>query len=86
MLFLPREACLSSPKVTLENILAEVQHLSPHDRLQLIKSVADMLVPDKSPIAPRPLAYGEFHGAVMSTEKDFRIAEWRPTERDLNGA
>jgi hypothetical protein len=37
--------------------------------------------------APRHLIYGEFHDASghMSTEDDFRLAEWHPTEKDLNG-
>lgn len=71
----------------LESIMAQVQRLSPDDQLLLIKRVAEMLMQTKQPEQPRYLIYGEFRDASgpMSTEEDFRLAEWHPTEKDLNG-
>jgi len=36
----------------------------------------------------RNLIYGKYSngtGGRMSSEKDFDVAEWRPSEKDLNG-
>jgi len=35
---------------------------------------------------PHRLVYGQFSGAQMSTEEDFHLAEWQPTEMELSGA
>jgi hypothetical protein len=71
----------------LEAIMTQVQQLSPEDQLLLIKRVADLLVKEQQSAKPRHLVYGEYRDAPgpMSTEEDFRIAEWHPTEKDLNG-
>lgn len=71
----------------LESILMQVERLSADDQLRLIKRVAEML--SKPDIADKPhrLVYGKYQDAPghLSTEEDFRIAEWQPTEKDLNG-
>ena len=70
----------------LESILMQVERLSAAEQLQLIKRVAEMLSPpDKE--AARRLAYGKYQDApgLLSSEEDFRLAEWQPTEKDLNG-
>ena len=71
----------------LDVIMTHVQRLSPEDQLLLIKRVTEMLMQAKSAEEPRYLIYGEFRDAPgpMSTEEDFRLAEWHPTEKDLNG-
>jgi hypothetical protein len=70
---------------SVESIVAEVQQLRPEERLRLIKSVIDSLITPGHSAEPRRLVYGEFRGARMSTEDDFRIAEWLPTDREMNG-
>jgi hypothetical protein len=72
---------------TLEAMMTQVQQLPPDDQLLLIKRVTELLVQVKQPDAPRRLVYGEFRDAPgeMSTEEDFRLAAWHPTEKDLNG-
>jgi hypothetical protein len=70
--------------MSLESIVAQVQHLPPEERLRLIKSVVDTLITPAHSAEPRHLPYGEFRGARMSTEGDFSIAEWLPTDREMN--
>lgn len=71
----------------LDLIMNQVQQLSPQERLQLIKRVADSLAGGKKPGEQRYLVYGEYRTALRreSTEDDFRLAEWHPTEEWLNG-
>jgi hypothetical protein len=70
---------------SVEKIVAEIQDLSPQDRLRLIRTVVDTLIKPESATESRRLIYGEFRGGRMSTEDDFRIAEWRPQDREMNG-
>jgi hypothetical protein len=62
----------------LEIIINQVQQLSPEERLQLIKRVADSLANDNNSGEHRYLVYGEYHNASgdESTEDDFKLAEW----------
>ena len=71
----------------LESILAQVEQLSAGDQLRLIKRVAEMLSIHDKAEKPHRLVYGKYYEAPghMATEEDFRISEWRPTEKDLNG-
>jgi hypothetical protein len=74
----------------LESVVIQAQKLSPKEQLLLIKRVTDFLaernltnVTDElaeETDTPRHLIYGEFHGThgLMSTEEDFRLAEWHP--------
>jgi hypothetical protein len=68
-------------------ILNQVQQLSPEERLQLIKRVAASLKEVKQSGEQRYLVYGEYRNASgrESTEEDFKLAEWHPTEEWLNG-
>ncbi len=72
----------------LEQILAQVQYLSPEDRIRLIQQIAESLLPAAQP--PRPsgpgLVYGAFHGARMSTEEDFGLTPSPTTGREGNGS
>lgn len=63
----------------LENIFTQVQQLSPEYRLRLVQPVPTQ--------QPQPIRFGEFAGdeASMSTLEDFAIAEWRPTDEELDG-
>lgn len=77
---------MSTNSRIMEQILAQVEKLSPEERLRLIQRVAETLVPPEKPKQPQRLVYGQFKGERMSTEEDFLIAEWRPTEKDLDGS
>jgi hypothetical protein len=72
-------------QTSVERIVAEIQDLSPQERLRLIRTVVDTLITRGRPAESRRLVYGEFQGGRMSTEEDFKIAEWRPQDREMNG-
>ncbi len=69
---------------SLEQIVTQVAQLPFSERLRLIHRIIDTL-PQRAEQGQR-IFYGQFHGEQMSTEEDFRLAEWRPTEGELYGA
>lgn len=74
----------------LQIILQRAAKLSPVDKVKVIKRLADSLTTQAAtPVADsRYLIYGEFAETdtrKMSTEDDFKIAEWHPSEAELNG-
>lgn len=71
----------------LQSTIKQVQRLSFEEQLQLIKYLADRLSRPHAKREPRYLLYGEFRNSGtgrMSTEEDFKTAEWNPTEEELN--
>jgi hypothetical protein len=86
----------------VEIIMAQVQQLSPEDRLELVNRLTEWLDTNKES-AERPslvhgayssdarettgLVYGKYRntGRPESTDEDFRLAEWHPTEEELDG-
>ena len=71
----------------LQATIKQVQALSFEEQLQLIKYLADRLAESQPKREPRYLVYGEFRNSGtgrMSTEDDFKMAEWNPTEEELN--
>ena len=70
-------------------VVQQAQKLSPQEQLQLIRQLAEQLAEREArPQQPRYLIYGEFRdtpGREFSTEEDFKLAEWHPTEEELNG-
>ncbi len=68
----------------IEQIVGQAIQLPFSERLSLIHRIMDTL-PQKTE-QRQFLVYGQFKGARMSTEEDFGIAEWRPTEAELDGA
>lgn len=72
----------------LQSIFAQIKLLKFEDKLQLLQWLTEELKPIASPIESTGLVYGQYkntHGRRMSTEEDFKIAEWNPTEAQLNG-
>jgi hypothetical protein len=73
---------------TLDRIFSEARHLAPEYRLRLVQRIIQTLVSSSSPLQePKPLRFGEFGGDVsaMSALEDFEIAEWHPTDEELDG-
>ena len=70
-------------------VMQQALSLSPQEQLQLIKQLAEQLSQREAKSQqPRYLIYGEFRdtpGREFSTEEDFKLAEWHPTEKELNG-
>jgi hypothetical protein len=74
----------------LHIIYQRAQQLPSGEQLELIKRLAETLAhaAQVSASAPRYLVYGEFArapGRRAATEEDFALAEWHPTEAELNG-
>jgi hypothetical protein len=70
-------------KPILEEVLTQVRFLSHEDRLRLIQCVAADLLSNAPTLTPRRIVYGEFNrGGRMSTEEDFKLAEWHPDESE----
>lgn len=67
-----------------ESIVTQVNQLSPEYRLRLIQRVTASLLPFP-PQRSKPLQFGKYKGNRMSTLEDFTIAEWHPTDDELNG-
>jgi hypothetical protein len=67
-------------------ILTQVQQLSPHDQMQLIQRLLGLLTKAKSAAPARGLVYGKYRNAgTLSTEEDFKLAEWHLSDKDVNG-
>lgn len=71
----------------LDRIFSEARHLPPEYRLRLVQRIIQTLVSSSPLQEPQPLRFGEFGGdeAATSTLEDFTIAEWRPTDEELDG-
>jgi hypothetical protein len=72
----------------VEKIYSQVQNLSSEERLRLVERIIHSLVPPTTVPNRQPLRFGEFSGdeSAMSSLEDFAIAEWRPDDKELNGA
>ena len=69
-------------------VVQQAQQLSPQEQLQLIKQLAEKLSQTPSVTQPRYLEYGKYRdtpGREFATDEDFKLAEWHPTEEELNG-
>lgn len=75
---------MSTETQTLEKIVVQAQQLSPEYRLRLIQRITDTLILS-FPRPSKPLQFGKYKTGKMSTLEDFAIAEWRPTDKELNG-
>lgn len=69
---------------TLEQLVTQARQLPPADRVRLIQQVAETLLAPQQPRTSQGLVYGKYRGPRMSTEEDFKIAEWHPTLEDFD--
>jgi hypothetical protein len=72
----------------LQTAIKQAQKLSPKEQLDLIKCLAEQLAKSQAILEPRYLEYGKYRdtpGRRMSTEEDFKLAEWHPIEEELDG-
>lgn len=72
---------------TLDRLFSEARHLAPEYRLRLVQRIIQTLVSYSPHQEPQALRFGEFGGdeEAMSTWEDFAIAEWQPTDEELDG-
>jgi hypothetical protein len=73
---------------TLDKIFKETSKLSPEYQLRLVQRMMQRLYAYTTLPSPNPLQFGEFSGEEtdMATFEDFAIAEWHPTDEELDGA
>jgi len=66
---------------------ADIEKLQLASQLQRIEQMLHSLLPTKVAENGSILRFGEFAGdkAKMSTEEDFAMIEWRPTDEELDG-
>jgi hypothetical protein len=69
----------------LEKIVVLAEQLSPEYRLRLIERIIQTLIQPSPGQKSKPLQFGKYKTGKMSTLEDFVIAEWRPSDKDLNG-
>lgn len=73
------------PTSQLEIIKKQSQGLPAEERVALIKFLADTLSVEARPSVP--IEFGKYHdsGKRPSSDDDFTVAEWNPSESELNG-
>jgi hypothetical protein len=73
---------------TYQSVAQQALLLSPQEQLRLIQQLAEKLSQSHKQDQPQYLKYGKYRdtsGREFATEEDFKLAEWHPTEADLNG-
>lgn len=70
---------------TISAIKDQVKNLPPEQKAELIKFLTDELAVKQR--QSTLIEFGKYanSGRRMSTEEDFKIAEWRPSDEELNG-
>ena len=70
----------------IENIISQVRQLPFDEQMKLIQRIAADLMPREETTQSHYLVHGKYgHATGISTEEDFKMAEWQPSEKDLNG-
>lgn len=69
----------------IEIIKKRIGALSESEKIELISVLNGSL--RKTARASKPLQYGKYRnsGRKLSTNEDFKVAEWHPTDPELNG-
>lgn len=70
---------------SVDKVMADAENLPPADRMLLIQRLTESLMRVEKPRESRQMRFGAYSSGRQSTEDDFKIAEWHPTEADLNG-
>jgi len=73
--------------IELDIIKSQSIKLLPKQRLELIRYLSESLASRSAEIEPTPLKFGKYRdtGMSFSSDDDFALAEWNPTEGELNG-
>ena len=76
---------MATSPVVFEKLVQQIQQLPPDEQLRLITRVAGQLAGSVRPRPSQRLVFGKYHGERLSTEDDFLIAEWQPSEDEIDG-
>lgn len=73
--------------VELDILKQQSRKLLPKQKLELIQYLSESLTREPNRETPALLKFGKYSktGLKPSSEEDFKIAEWHPTETELNG-
>lgn len=72
--------------VTVDELVQQATQLPVMERVQLIQRLTETLVTLPNPATNTGLwQFGIFKGDNPSTEEDFALAEWHPTDEELDG-
>ena len=73
--------------IELDIIKQQSRKLLPKQKLELIKYLAESLNAKKNGQVLNFIGFGKYNetGLRMSNEDDFKIAEWHPTDPNING-
>lgn len=73
--------------VELDILKQQSRRLLPKQKLELIRYLSEDLGSNSESKSSSLLEYGKYRctGLKMSSVDDFAIAEWKPTENELNG-
>lgn len=73
--------------IELNIIKQQSQKLLPKQKLELIKYLSESLATKPTGQTSAHLKFGKYSntGRRTSSEKDYKVAEWHPTEAELNG-
>lgn len=71
---------------SLEDMLGMIKQMPPEYRLRLMQGILETLIPMATQ-TNKILKFGEYKDfdGPMSTPEDYVVAEWTPSERELNG-
>lgn len=71
----------------IESLLERIKLLPPEYRVQLMHGILESLIPAQPIEEGTILRFGEFKDfdGPLSTYEDYALAEWWPSEHDLNG-
>jgi hypothetical protein len=73
----------------LPNLMTETTSCSGRYAIHAVEGhhpkITETLIPSSVSQESKPLQFGKYKGNRISTLEDFTIAEWRPTDRELNG-
>jgi pyocin large subunit-like protein len=73
--------------IELELIKQQSRKLPPEQKAELLHFLSENILGEPTGSEPRPLAFGKYASSnrPLSTDADFHLAEWRPSDEELNG-
>lgn len=69
---------------TIDQVMKEISTLTKDDQLRLASRILESMLDSNKTKTHQPLEYGKYRGPNMSTEEDFKIAEWRFEDQDFD--
>jgi hypothetical protein len=73
--------------IELEIIKQQSRKLATEQKAELLRFLTESITNEKSGSVPQHLVFGKYShsGRPLSTDEDFDLSEWRPSDAELNG-